>query len=147
MRLLGPTEEATRLRILFVEDHEDTRYVLTRLLRHFGYQVDSVATCESALAALNDSKFQILLCDIGLPDGDGCNLVNQAKHKQPNLLAVALTARAESEEIKRGKVAGFDHYVIKPFDAGELRFALGSWAKRATITALLEPGKSSFGST
>jgi DNA-binding response OmpR family regulator len=99
-------------------------------LRHFGYQVDSVATYESAVTALDHSRFQILLSDIALPDGDGCNLVNEAKHKQQNLFAVALTARADSRDIERGRVAGFDHYLTKPCDMSELRFVLGSWAKQ-----------------
>lgn len=110
--------------ILYVEDHEDTRNILSRLLRRLGYKVDSVASYEAALQALDRSQFQVLLSDLGLPDGDGCDLVREAKRKQ-DLTAIALTARASDEEVERGWAAGFDHYLTKPFDMNELRSVLG----------------------
>jgi DNA-binding response OmpR family regulator len=112
------------LRILFVEDHDDTRNLLSRFLRRFGYEVDSVGTYESALKALNRSQFQVLLSDLTLPDGDGCDLVLEAKRRQ-NLKAVALTARASDGDLERGAAVGFDHYLTKPFDMHELRSVLG----------------------
>jgi len=111
-------------RILLVEDHDDTRDVLSRLLRRLGYEVDSVGTYESALEALNRSQFQVLLCDLTLPDGDGCDLVQEAKRRQ-SLKAVALTARAGEGDLERGGAVGFDHYLTKPFDMHELRSVLG----------------------
>ena len=87
-------------RILLVEDHDDTRDVLSRLLRRLGYEIDSVGTYESALEVLNRSQFQVLLCDLTLPDGDGCDLVQEAKRRQ-SLKAVALTARAGRVELGR----------------------------------------------
>ena len=112
------------LRILFVEDHEETRNLLSRFLRRFGYKVDSVSSYESALEALNRSQFQVLLSDLSLPDGDGCDLVQEAKRRQ-DLKAVALTARSSDDDVKRGRAVGFDHYLTKPFDMHELRSVLG----------------------
>jgi len=112
------------LRVLYVEDHDDTRDVLSRLLRRLGYEVDSVGTYESALEALNRSQFQVLLSDLALPDGDGCDLVQEAKRRQ-NLTAIALTARASDPDLERGGAVGFDHYLTKPFDMHELRSVLG----------------------
>ena len=111
------------LRILFVEDHTDTRNVLSRLLRHYGYEVDSVGTYESALAALSKSQFHILLSDIALPDGNGRDLVFEAKRRQ-DLIAVALSACSSGEDIQLGKAAGFDHYLTKPLDVAHLRSLL-----------------------
>jgi CheY-like chemotaxis protein len=111
-------------RILLVEDHEDTRDVLSQLLQRFGYEVDSVGTYESAREALNHSQFQVLLSDLGLPDGDGCDLVQEAKRRQ-DLKAVALTAHVADYNSQQAKAAGFDHYLTKPFDVQELRSVLG----------------------
>ena len=112
------------LRVLIVEDHVDTRDILSRFLRRFGYEVDSLGTYESALEALNRSQFQVLLSDLTLPDGDGCDLVQEAKRRQ-DLKAVALTARSSDDDVKRGRAVGFDHYLTKPFDMHELRSVLG----------------------
>src|ERR1700693_472753 len=111
------------LRILFVEDHTDTRDVLSRLLRHFGYEVDSVGTYESALAALSKTQFHILLSDVALPDGNGRDLVFEAKRRQ-HLIAVALSACSSDQDIQLGKEAGFDHYLTKPWDMAQLRSLL-----------------------
>src|SRR5205085_2410898 len=59
------------LKLLLVEDHDDTRRVLARLLTHFGYEVTLSATVEEALKAFRSQPFDAILSDIGLPDGTG----------------------------------------------------------------------------
>ena len=112
------------LRILFVEDHRDTRHVLSNLLRHFGYEVDAAETHAHASLLLDTFDFDVLLCDIGLPDGDGCDLARQAK-KQGSVCNIALTAFSSGSDIDRGMEAGFDHYLTKPCDVAMLRKLLG----------------------
>ena len=111
------------LRILLVEDHNDTRNTLFRLLRHFRYDVVTASDYQSAHNILNRLSFDILLSDIGLPDGDGCNLVMEAKSKQP-LVAIALTALGTIQDEERGVCCGFDHYFVKPLDFHRLRVVL-----------------------
>lgn len=111
------------LRILFVEDHRDTRDTMSLLLRRFGHQVDSAETCRSATDLLNSFIFDVLLSDIGLPDGDGCDLVSEAKQKRW-LTSIAVTAFTSADDRKRGLDAGFDHYLSKPVDIGQLRSIL-----------------------
>ena len=113
------------LRILLVEDHGDTRKTLSRLLRHFGHQL-SVADCtESALHFIDLNDFDVVLSDIGLPDGTGYEVISQAKAKKKHhVMGVALTGFGSDEDIRRGKEAGFDYHLTKPVDFHELRTVL-----------------------
>jgi hypothetical protein len=77
----------------------------------------------AALQRLEEMQFDVLISDLNLPDGDGLDLVKQAKAKQ-TLKAIALTGRAEPDERSAGLEAGFDFYLTKPIDFHELRQAL-----------------------
>jgi DNA-binding response OmpR family regulator len=69
-------------------------------------------------------RFDILLSDLGLPDGDGLDVAREAKAVQPHIRAIALTARGSENDERLGREAGFDDYLTKPFDVRELRLAL-----------------------
>ena len=122
-----PQKAAKALRILLVEDHGDTRRTLSRLLTHFGHDI-SVADCtESAKEIVNTKEFDVILSDIGLPDGSGYDVITHAKRKQP-LKGVALTGFGMDEDIRKSKEAGFDFHLTKPVDFAELRTVLGQLA-------------------
>jgi len=116
-------ETMTSLRILLVEDHDDTRRVLARLLTHFGYQVSIASTLEEALNTIKSERFDAILSDIGLPDGTGYDLISEAKRTQ-QVKAVALTGYGMSNDVRRSKEAGFDFHLTKPVDIAELRSVL-----------------------
>jgi two-component system OmpR family response regulator len=111
------------LRILFVEDHNANRQTVSRLLRHFHYNVVAAPDYRTATALLDKWQFDVLLSDICLPDGDGCNLATVAKSKQP-LVAIALTALGTRNDEEHGLSCGFDHYFVKPLDFYRLRTVL-----------------------
>jgi DNA-binding response OmpR family regulator len=115
------------LRILYIEDHDDTRRTLSRLLRHFHYEVVTARDYRTARAVLDRCQFDVLISDIALPDGDGCDLVMEAKSKQP-LVSIAYTAYGTSREVERGFSSGFDHYFVKPMDFSQLRATLDAIA-------------------
>jgi PAS domain S-box-containing protein len=118
-----PQNPAKSLRILLVEDHGDTRRTLSRLLSHFGHQI-SVADCtQAALEIVKAKEFDVVLSDIGLPDGSGYEVISHAKQKQ-HLKGVALTGFGTDEDIRRGREAGFDFHLTKPVDFHELRSVL-----------------------
>jgi PAS domain S-box-containing protein len=118
---------AKPLRILLVEDHGDTRRTLSRLLTHFGHTI-SVADCsQSAKDIVDSNEFDVVLSDIGLPDGSGYDVITHAKRKQ-SIKGVALTGFGMAEDIKRSKEAGFDFHLTKPVDFAELRTVLGQLA-------------------
>jgi CheY-like chemotaxis protein/anti-sigma regulatory factor (Ser/Thr protein kinase) len=111
------------LRILLVEDHDDTRRVLGRLLTHFGYTVSIASSLEEARTVFRAQPFDAILSDIGLPDGTGYDLVSEAK-RAAAIKAVALTGYGMSHDVRRSKDAGFDFHLTKPVDVAELRTVL-----------------------
>jgi PAS domain S-box-containing protein len=119
----APRKPAKSLRILLVEDHGDTRHTLSRLLTHFGHQISVAENTQSALEIMRSQKFDVVLSDIGLPDGSGYEVVSQAKRKHP-VKAVAITGFGTDEDVRRGKEAGFDFHLVKPIDFHELRNVL-----------------------
>jgi CheY-like chemotaxis protein len=110
--------------ILLVEDHSDTRRVLSTLLGRSGHEILAANGVTDALQILSSTRVNVLLSDLGLADGDGLDLVVKAKALQPKIKAIALTARGSNNDVERGKKAGFDHYLTKPFDFHELRTLL-----------------------
>jgi PAS domain S-box-containing protein len=111
------------LRILLVDDHRDTQRALSRLLTHFGHDVLVANSKQSALELLGSGEIDVLLCDVGLPDGSGYEVVSQARRKQP-IKAIAITGFGTEEDFRRSKEAGFDSHLVKPVDLHELQTVL-----------------------
>lgn len=107
--------------ILLVEDHQETRDTLQALLLRCGHTAITAETRAQALDLLDRARIHVLLADLGLPDGDGLDVVAKAKKLNPDIKAIALTARDSDDDYQAGFEAGFDHYLTKPFDFGELR--------------------------
>jgi CheY-like chemotaxis protein len=114
---------AKSLRILLVEDHSDTRQTLSRLLTYFGHQISVADNAQNALETVRSQEFDVVLCDIGLPDGSGYEVISRAKRKRL-VKAVAITGFGTDEDVRRGKEAGFDFHLVKPIDFHELRAVL-----------------------
>src|SRR3954469_18985129 len=119
------------MNILIVEDHQDTRRVLSNLLGRADHEVLSASGVTEALQLLANMRVNVLLSDLGLPDGDGLDLVAKAKALQPKIRTVALTGRGSEHDVELGRKAGFDHYLTKPFDFHELRTLLSLLRKSA----------------
>jgi len=115
------------LRILVVEDHPETLEALSRLLSHFGHEISVADGAQNAMNMIDSKEFDVVLCDIALPDGSGYDLIAKAKRKRP-VKAVALSGFGGTEDIERGKEAGFDFHLTKPVDFHELRTVLGQIA-------------------
>ena len=76
---------------------------------------------------INSKKFDVVLCDIALPDGNGYDVIAEAKRKGA-VKAVAISGFAASDDVERGREAGFDFHLAKPVDFHELRSVLGQIA-------------------
>jgi PAS domain S-box-containing protein len=111
------------LRILLVEDHQDTRRTLSRLLTHFGHNVVTAENVETAIDIMGSDKLDAVLCDIGLPDGSGYEVAAQARAKG-NIKAIALTGFGTEQDLQRSKEAGFDFHLVKPLNFQELQTVL-----------------------
>jgi CheY-like chemotaxis protein len=105
--------------ILLVEDDPDTRKLLTTLLQVLGHRVTAVFTMKDGLAAFAQHSFDVLISDIGLPDGNGWQLREEAG-PQAVRLAIAMTGFAQASDRNKSESAGFQHHLVKPFDPEEL---------------------------
>src|SRR3954468_4126834 len=112
------------MRILLVEDHQDTRQVLARLLSPWGFEVAAAENLQRGLDQLDAETFDAIVSDIGLPDGTGYALVSEARRRGKDVLAIALSAFGSPTELQIAKLTGFDHHLSKPFDCQQLRTLL-----------------------
>jgi len=119
-----PGKPAKGLRILVVEDHGETLQTMSRLLTHLGHEISMADSTQSAMAIVDAQEFDVVLSDIGLPDGSGYDVITHAKSKQ-SVTGVALTGFDKAEDIARSKEVGFDFHLTKPVDFHELRTVLG----------------------
>lgn len=135
-----PSGPARSLRLLVVEDHEATLQVLTRLLRRAGHDVVPANTVASALAAAaSEAKFDLVISDLGLPDGTGNGLMEQLRARY-QLRGIALTGYGMEEDLERSRLSGFVSHLIKPVDFSQLRRALAPFEAEAGSAVANEPG-------
>jgi CheY-like chemotaxis protein len=120
------------MRILLVDDHEDTNRIMQRLLRRLGYQVATAASVQQALAAAAGERFDVLISDVGLPDGTGLELVRELHRLQP-ITAIALSGHAMEDDIERSRQAGFHVHLTKPVDFERLEAILRGLATPSPV--------------
>jgi signal transduction histidine kinase/response regulator RpfG family c-di-GMP phosphodiesterase len=120
-RAAMPAVPAARksMRVLLVEDHEDTNRSLTQLLRRRGYYVQPAHSVQSALAAAAQESFDVLVSDIGLPDGSGIDLMGKLKSDHP-IFGIALTGFGMEDDLRKSHDVGFHHHLVKPVDLNRL---------------------------
>jgi CheY-like chemotaxis protein len=125
------------MRILVVEDHQDTRQVLAGLLTCWGYDVSSVDSLKGGMDRLEtEPSIDVILSDIALPDGTGYALVSEARRRGKRVLAIALSGYAYPSDVRIAKLTGFDHHLSKPCDCHYLRTILEErmrWNKRTPL--------------
>ncbi len=124
--LVGETAEAETKRagrILLIEDHEPTRSPLTQLLVRRGFDVVAVGTVAAALSAAERNRFDLVLSDIGLPDGDGFALMRTLRERQ-DVLGIALTGYGMERDVAESSDAGFVTHLTKPISVAVLDRAL-----------------------
>lgn len=114
-----------RARLLLVEDHGPTRASLKRLLTARNFAVSAAECVADAWALAADAEFDLLLSDIGLPDGDGYILMRELQERY-GLRGIALTGFGMDEDIQLSKEAGFSIHLVKPVRASDLDEALAS---------------------
>jgi CheY-like chemotaxis protein len=111
------------IHVLLVEDHEPTRLTLARLLTRRNYRVTTASTVSEARALAEQHQFNLVISDIGLPDGDGIELMKEL-HKLQNLKGIALTGYGMESDVQRSKDAGFGVHLTKPVRMQSLSAAL-----------------------
>jgi PAS domain S-box-containing protein len=107
------------LTILLIEDHEDTAEVMAQLIRSLGHDVTVVGRVDDALAATQLQTFDLIVSDVGLPDGTGLDFI-KAFREHSDAPAVALTGFGTDEDVRRCLSAGFTSHLTKPVNFGQL---------------------------
>jgi two-component system CheB/CheR fusion protein len=130
-----------RLHILLVEDHEPTRLALTQLLVQRQYQVSSAASFAQAHCLIEKNKdFELLISDIGLPDGNGYDLMSEFQNKF-GAKGIALTGYGTEQDIAHSQSSGFTAHLTKPVHIESLESALAATlTKTATGDVFINNG-------
>ncbi len=123
------------IKILLVEDHPESALALTRLLSKQGYIVQTADTVVSALEAVAATAFDILICDIGLPDGTGFQFIETVRKKSATP-AIALSGFGMEEDVAQSKLSGFDAHLTKPVNFHNLEAAIRKLTARPKLRIL-----------
>ena len=113
---LSPSGAPAPLRVFVVENHPDTLHYLRMYLEMTGHVVQSAATMGEALTVVPDADPDVLISDIGLPDGSGWELLRRLgpSSRRP-LYAIAMSGFGTGADEVRSREAGYRHHLTKPF--------------------------------
>lgn len=123
------------LSILALDDEQDARELVRRILTECDCQVTVATTINDALQAFQAAAFDVILSDIGMPGGDGFEFIKlvrdvEAAHGRPKTPCIALTAYARAEDRRRALLAGYQAHIAKPVERGELLAVIASLTSR-----------------
>src|SRR6202011_382719 len=107
------------LSVFLVENHEDTVRYMQLYLEQLGYQVSVAADMATALREIPPSNCDVLISDIGLPDGDGWQLMERMESRRPTF-AIAMSGYGTGEDLRRSRSVGYNHHLVKPFPPDDL---------------------------
>ncbi|MEK9645087.1 MAG: response regulator transcription factor [Alphaproteobacteria bacterium] len=134
------------MRLLLVEDEKRLSELVSRGLGRAGFTVDAVGTVEDASAALATSEYDALVLDLGLPDGDGMDVLRELRAGRDGTPVLVLTARDGLDDRVDGLNSGADDYLLKPFAMPELVARLKALLRRPSgaLGTFLDVGNISF---
>jgi PAS domain S-box-containing protein len=116
---LVPRMEGEALKILLVEDNPDTLRAISTLLRARGFVVRAAASAAAAFEATAGERFDLVVCDIGLPDGSGLDVMRHIRDSY-GLKGIAFSGYGTYEDVRASREAGFEHHLNKPVNFGVL---------------------------
>ncbi len=129
------------LRLLVVEDHHDTLTTLERLLVRRGYVVRTASSIAECLEVVREYEFDVLVSDIGLPDGRGTELLEQLEMVLGKLPpAIAMSGFGMDEDIERSRHVGFAEHLTKPVEFPALQQAIARLSIPASAGAASDDG-------
>jgi DNA-binding response OmpR family regulator len=125
---MDSTSQATGLRIFIVENHADTLKYLRKYLQRMGHSVTTARTFSESLTTIAKCEVDVLISDIGLPDGNGWDLLTSIPDPKPRY-AIAMSGFGMNSDRARSAAAGYRHHLIKPFPPEELEGFLAEAAR------------------
>lgn len=123
--LVRPPEPQSRpLRVLYVEDHGDTAALMREMLEMEGHRVHTAGDVATALDTADREDFDVLVSDLGLPDGSGHDLMRQLRARGRTFPAIALSGYGHEQNVRESREAGFTLHLTKPVPIEKLLEAL-----------------------
>lgn len=119
------------LRLLLVEDHGDTADLLEAFFLSEGHRVKRAADVSTALELAGRERFDLLVSDLGLPDGSGTDLLRDLRARGHRMPAIVLSGYGQEKDLEKTKAAGFEAHLVKPVDLDRLK----STVSRAAASA------------
>ncbi len=116
--------------ILCIDDDEQVRHLIARVLGASGLDCVSVGSAEEARRVLEERNFSVVLCDIGLPGSSGLELVAELGHTHPEIATVMVTGHDDPQIADRALQLGAYGYVTKPFEANQLLIDITNAVRR-----------------
>lgn len=137
------------MRVLLVEDNLRLSTLIRRGLEKEDFTVDGVGTIADAEAALGTAPYDVVILDLGLPDGDGLDLLRSMRAGGSHVPVLVLTARDGVDDRVKGLNAGADDYLLKPFAVEELTARLRALLRRpdGALGLSLSAGNITFDTT
>jgi len=123
-------EQGRALKVLLVEDNEQTSSAMAEVLEMLGHEVSVAVTVAQALERAKSGPFDLLVSDIGLPDGSGLDIARAWQNLQPDKPSVAITGYGMDEDIRRCREAGFRDHLTKPVNFSRLEALIQSLAEQ-----------------
>jgi DNA-binding NtrC family response regulator len=120
-------------RILVVDDERAIRIALRGLLTKEGHEVEEAESGEAAVAAIGETRFDLVLTDLALGEVDGMAVMRASKAARPEVPVVLITAHGSEKVAVQAMKAGADDYVKKPFDIDELRLVIARELARTRL--------------
>lgn len=114
---------SSRCSVLLVDDHPDTLRAMGRILKSWGCNVQTADSVAAALKAADAGAFDVLISDIGLPDGSGYDLIQQLLASRP-IRGICLSGFGMEEDLLQSQKAGFKEHLVKPIDILQLQAAI-----------------------
>jgi putative two-component system response regulator len=119
--------------ILVVDDDEQVRGILDRVLTRYNYTCLAVATAAEARSALRDRAWELVLCDVKMPEESGINLLHHIRTEHADLPVVMISGVVDPAFAAGALDLGAYGYVTKPFDANQVLIAIANALRRATL--------------
>jgi two-component system CheB/CheR fusion protein len=126
------------LRFLIVEDHDDTRLTLSAFLTALGHDVTCARSMTEACGRWSDSAYDVLLSDIGLPDGDGWDLLCRL-NPPGSVFAVAMSGYGREDDKEKSLAVGYKMHVVKPFLPDQLDEIIETARRHRQMTKSCRP--------
>lgn len=110
-------------RLLVIEDHQSTATVMQHLLQRHGHHVWVALCFQEALRMAMENDIEAIICDLELPDGDGCDLLKELRtHRE--IHGIVLSGHGTPADLQRSRDAGFVAHLVKPFDITQIEHTL-----------------------